>query len=70
MFMKEATNEEGVNIVVSSSNLASGWDIVSIRVQGRSVPPTRKGEFETAEEAEKAAYERGSAFKKENFPER
>ena len=68
MFMKESSNEHGVRVVVSSANLAGGWDIIAVSANGREVPPTRRGEFETAEEAEKAAYERGAKFLEQNPP--
>ncbi|WP_346399958.1 hypothetical protein [Pseudomonas syringae] len=62
MFMQESSNEHGVRVVVSNANLAEGWDIVGLDAKGMTVPPTRKGEFATAEEAEKAGYERGAKF--------
>lgn len=62
MYMKESTSERGVRVVVSNSNLASGWDVINVDVNGRQLPPTRVGEFATAEEAEKAGYERGNAY--------
>lgn len=65
MYMKESRNELGVRVVVSNSNLAEGWDIINLDANGIDVPPTRKGEFATAEEAEKAGFERGAAFLKE-----
>ena len=68
MFMKESSNEHGVRVVVSSANLAGGWDIITVSANGREIPPTRRGEFETAEEAEKAAYERGAKFLEKNPP--
>ena len=68
MFLKESSNEHGVKVVVSSANLASGWDVIQISANGRDLPPTRKGEFATAEEAEKAGFERGAKFLEENPP--
>ncbi|MCQ2999771.1 hypothetical protein NLO98_08375 [Pseudomonas syringae] len=62
MFLKESSNEQGIRVVVSNANLAEGWDIVGLDAKGITVPPTRKGEFATAEEAEKAAFERGARF--------
>jgi hypothetical protein len=41
---------------------AGGWDIQGLRVKGRQVPPTRKGEFETEKEAKEAALSRARAF--------
>ncbi|WAH56592.1 hypothetical protein LZ023_26800 [Pseudomonas silvicola] len=66
MFLQESSNEEGVTVVVSAANLAGGWDIINVSVQGRDLPPTRRGEFATAQEAEKAAFARGAEFLKQN----
>jgi len=41
---------------------AGGWDIASLRVKGREVPPTRKGEFKTEQEAGAAAIAKAKAF--------
>jgi hypothetical protein len=68
MFMKESTDENGTRVVVSSANLAGGWDIINVSVKGRDLPPTRRGEFTTSDEAEKAAFARGAEFLKENPP--
>lgn len=44
---------------------AGGWDIGSVSVNGRELPPTRKGEFVSDHEAEAAAYARAEAFAEE-----
>lgn len=43
---------------------AGGWDIARLRVKGREVPPTRKGEFETEQEAGAAAIAKAKEFAK------
>lgn|GEM_PF-3711055 len=53
---------EGEIDVVLGAAPAGGWDIDGLKVKGRQVPPTRKGEFETEDEAGKAAIERAKAF--------
>lgn len=55
--------DQGVTYAVSGSNLVSGFDIVSIDVDGQTVPPTRVGEFATEAEAIAAAVARGKAFR-------
>ena len=41
---------------------AGGWDIASVRVKGRQVPPTRKGEYESEQEAGEAAIAKAKAY--------
>jgi hypothetical protein len=41
---------------------AGGWDIASIRVKGRQVPPTRKGEYESEQEAREASISKAKAY--------
>lgn len=53
-----------VQVVVSNDNLVSGWDIISIKVDGRPVPKTRKGEFETEQDAVEAGVVRGAEHAK------
>lgn len=55
--------DQGVTYAVSGANLVSGFDIVSIEVDGQSVPSTRVGEFATEAEAIAAAVVRGKAFR-------
>ncbi|MFV3368445.1 hypothetical protein ACNFH5_09710 [Pseudomonas sp. NY15435] len=39
-----------------------GWDIKELTVRGQSALPPLKGEFETEDEAEKAAIEKAKLF--------
>lgn len=63
MKLSMSGTEQGVTYTVSGANLASGFDIVGLQVDGYNVPPTRIGEFATEEEAVAAAVARGKAFR-------
>lgn len=60
--MKSSQFKAGDIDVVLGAGPAGGWDIVAVRVKGREVPATRKGEFETEQEAKDAAIARAKAF--------
>ncbi len=60
--MKSSNHSLGDIDVYLSTAPAGGWDIQGLRVKGREVPPTRKGEFETEQEAKDAAFARAKAF--------
>lgn len=51
-----------ITISLSSAGLSEGCDIQSITVRGRTVPPTRKGEFSSYQEAEEAGIKRAEEF--------
>lgn len=53
---------EGEIEAVLVSGPAGGWDIATVRVKGREVPATRKGEFSTEQEAKDAAIARAKAY--------
>ncbi|WP_313278172.1 hypothetical protein [Stutzerimonas balearica] len=57
-------SENGVDVSLVPGP-AGGWDIASVHIHGTEVPPTRKGEFETEQEAKDAALARAAAFAKE-----
>ncbi|WP_330114112.1 hypothetical protein SA496_15705 [Pseudomonas sp. JS3066] len=65
LYSKRVTTGD-VTIDLTAADLASGWDIQKITVRGMPVPPTRKGEFDTEEEAEAAAVARAEAFMKQH----
>ena len=61
--MKISSNfREGEIEVSLIAGPAGGWDIQSVSVKGRKVPPTRKGEFDSEEDAKEAALSRAKAF--------
>jgi len=60
----------GIEVYVSNENLASGWDIVGLRVDGYAPKPTKKGEFATQDEAKEAAFKLGEAIRKERLENR
>jgi len=64
MMMSKQQSRGQVTVNVQAAP-AGGWDIGQVTVCGRDVPPTRRGEFDTAEEAETAAFKRAEAFAKE-----
>ncbi|KTB87916.1 hypothetical protein AO073_14500 [Pseudomonas syringae ICMP 11293] len=53
---------EGDIDAVLGAGPAGGWDIVALKVKGREVPATRKGEFETEQEAKDTAIARAKAY--------
>lgn len=64
MVVSKSTSRGSVSVNLAAAP-AGGWDIVSVEVNGRVVPPTRKGEFADEHEAEEAAYARAAAYAKE-----
>jgi hypothetical protein len=60
--MKSSNYTEGEIDVYLATAPAGGWDIQGLRVKGREVPPTRKGEFVTEQQAKDAALERAKAY--------
>jgi hypothetical protein len=58
-------SRNGIDVIVSNENLAGGWDIVHLKVDGFPPKPTKVGEFATQEEAKAAGFLRGEAIRKE-----
>lgn len=61
MSRTETIEENGIRVVVSNHGLSSGWDIVSLVVDGMEPHSSRTGEFQTDKDAIRAAFERGKA---------
>ncbi|GLO14756.1 hypothetical protein PPUJ20028_33390 [Pseudomonas putida] len=61
MSRTETIEENGIRVVVSNHGLSSGWDIVSLLVDGMDPQSGRAGEFATDKDAIRAAFERGEA---------
>lgn len=64
MVVSKSTTRGSVRVDLAAAP-AGGWDIASVSVNGRVVPPTRKGEFATDQEAEDAAFARAEEFAKQ-----
>ncbi len=64
MVVRKSTTRGSVRVDLAAAP-AGGWDIASVSVNGRVVPPTRKGEFATDQEAENAAFARAEEFAKQ-----
>lgn len=64
MVISKTSSRGSVRVSLAAAP-AGGWDIVSVSVNGREAPPTRKGEFFNEQEAEDAAYARAEVFAKQ-----
>lgn len=64
MVVSKSSSRGSVRVNLAAAP-AGGWDIVSVSVNGREVPPTRKGEFVSEQEAEETAYARAKEFAKQ-----
>lgn len=56
---------EGQIYGVLTQSPAGGWDIISVKVDGRDANARRKGEFATEAEAKAAAIAKAEAFAKD-----
>ena len=61
MVISKSSSRGSVRVNLAAAP-AGGWDIVSVTVNGREVPPTRKGEFLSEQDAEAEAYLRAEKF--------
>lgn len=64
MVVSKSSSRGSVRVNLAAAP-AGGWDIVSVSVNGRDVPPTRKGEFTSEQDAEAAAYAKAEEFAKQ-----